>query len=281
MIPTEQVILAAISLISTVVTLTIGTWAYRVKREADARVKETEASLIKANAALEEIKSDANAMSSVMAALDKQVEINRQQAARDKRWRRILRVEREARRQGYNTIRAVQNDTNTGLVNLYNAVQKQPDIIVQKIVATLPPVFTSIMEQTKAAYQEEMKTLVGELGDVLRQKLALDRFAYETTRFPAADDPEWRDEWITPLTPDLILYRGPFFDSDAQLRKSCAQINPAGEQVKLITGRFPDWLIVKKREKSDDGDMECWGYLPAHRVKVGREETISSENVTP
>lgn len=281
MIPTEQVILAAISLISTVVTLTIGTWAYRVKREADARVKETEASLIKANAALEEIKSDANAMSSVMAALDKQVEINRQQAARDKRWRRILREEREARRQGYNTIRAVQNDTNTVLTNLYNAVQTQPDAIVEKLSATLPPFFVGLMEQTRQAYREEMKTLVGELGDVLRQKLALDRFAYETERFPAADDPDWRDEWITPLTPDLILYRGPFFDSDAQLRKSCAQINPAGEQVKLITGRFPDWLIVKKREKSDDGDMECWGYLPAHRVKVGREETISSENVTP
>lgn len=262
MISNEQLLVAVIGLL-----LAAG---YVMRRWADA-------TLVKANADLEAVKSDATTMNSIMTALHEQVEINRQQNARDKRWRRIMLEEREARREGYNVIRGVQNDTNTVLVNLYNAVQGQPDIIVEKLGTTLPAVMMGILEQTKVAYHQEMTSLVGELGEVLRQKLAFDRFSYETARFPAADDPEWREDWITPLVPELILHRSPSYDDDARLRKPCARINPTGEQVKLITGRYPEWLVVKKAEKVPDGDMECWGYLPANKVKLGREETVLLE----
>ena len=64
----------------------------------------------------------------------------------------------------------------------------------------------------------------------------------------------------------------PYYHDDVKLRKPCAVISPEGEWSRVILGRLKDWIIIDKRA----GDSHCWGWLPAHTVRVGEVRAVAA-----
>ena len=168
----------------------------------------------------------------------------------------------------YRAVRDVQNDTNTVLVNMLNAMEKQHAIQIAAIGALPGAIQTSIGDSLKEYAQQ----LGAEIGTVLTRQFAVQNLEREMYPFPDPEDPAWQTIYITPITPTPTIHKQPYFADEVKLHKPCATIQAEGEFVRAIIGRLRDWMIVEKRA----GDSHCWGWLPAHTVQVSPEAAPAS-----
>lgn len=226
-----------------IIGIVIGGWKTQVaaKAEADKKTAEAEAAKITAEA---EQQSVMTRLTERQQTLLEEMQKNNQR--RDKASASQLR-----------RISNLFNDIRNGESNIHNAIGQ--------LMISVNSIPQAVAQAVVTGIAEANKTEVKELGKLLRSEMALDRFEREGYRFPAAEDPDWREEMIYPLEPEVTIHKGPYNDDDVRLRKPCATIDPQGEKVRLIANRYPEFIIV---DKMTDGER-CWGYVPRKKVRIG------------
>lgn len=161
----------------------------------------------------------------------------------------------------YRAVRDVQNDTNTVLINILNAMEKQHAIQIAAIGALPGAIQANIGEALQASAQQ----LGAEIGTVITKQFQMQSLDRDMFPFPDPEDPAWTQKFIMPIAPTPTIHKQPYYNDSVKLHKPCAVINQEGEWLRVILGRLQDWIIVEKRA----GDSHCWGWLPAHTVQIG------------
>ncbi len=233
----------------------------RLRLEAESRAFQAEGALtqVKADAEIRiaEAKTDVEERAFIREQFNSQLKLNetfpKMLAEIDAR----NKTDNEA---NYRAVRDVQNDTNTVLVNILNAMRDQHAIQIAAIGA-LPEIIRASNAETLKEYAQQLGV---EIGAVLTKQFAVQNLERDMYPFPDPEDPAWQSIYIKPITPAPTIHKNPYFDDAVKLRKPCATIQDEGEWVRAIMGRLRDWIIVEKRA----GDSHCWGWLPAHTVQI-------------
>lgn len=240
------------------------------KREADAHAEQVEldaqARLKKAEADAEARKAEAQQASTMLEMMNRQIVINRQQQRR-------MDAQRTSAEEGYKVIREVQDDMNRQLTNMYNAIRELKEATISTRDETLKRLDDMPGKMHSAGGEmlgEFAKTLAEETGFSIAQQFERQRLETTLYPFPDPDDPDWREETIKPTGTDVTIRKEPLFWDNALLQKACAKIDPAGERLRIITGRTKDWVIV---DKAINGER-CWGWVEARKVQIGEVEPL-------
>lgn len=284
----NDIVLGLIAILTTLVTA----WAYVAKRRADARAKRIEAQssadlarvqaesqtmIIEAQTKAREVDTHAAQIADMMKLLTKQMEISTANAESDAQWRKRLEQNEARSDEGYSVIRAVQKETSAILVELVNAVKAlikdmtEAQVLQKKRQDELLSAIGAVPVQMQASNREELaafaKVVGGELAVAFAEQLSLQQLSSDLFPFPDAEDPRWETAFIKPKEGvAATLQKQPFYKKDVFLTGPCAQIEPAGETVRIITNHLKGWYIVKKKTGAVDGG--CWGWLAENRVTI-------------
>lgn len=221
--------------------------AARIEAEAEMVKKEAEGKLLREQ-------SDASQMQQVMQMFQQQITINRQ-------YRQLLGESRKSNESNYRTLVSTQND-NTQM--LLTEIQTKSRLLSEKI----DEIPAKIQNANTAAVSEFAKLLGAEVAIVIAEQFTRQKVESNLYPFPDVDDPSWHDDTVTPIVPDVTIFREPRLWDDAKLQKPCAKIAAGGEKARIITGRMPRWIAIYKFEAGE----RCWGWLPEFAVKVGQPE---------
>lgn len=121
----------------------------------------------------------------------------------------------------------------------------------------------ALPEKIQASNTDFIKQFVGEFGVVLAHQLAVQDVNRDLLKWPPDDDLGWKNAFIKPTKPDVILYKTASYDDFNQVQKPCARISLQGETVQIIIGRLEGWAYVKKLTGEP-----CYGYLPISYIQV-------------
>lgn len=245
-----------------------GAWGTRVKNRSQQELVEAQSALFAAEGQLTQVKADAEVRIAeakidaeertfIREQFKNQITLNEQFP---KMMAEIDARNRAENESNYRSVRNVQNDTNTVLVNILNALNKQHAIQIEALGA-MPGAIQAANVDTLREFARQLAT---DMGTVMVQQFAIQSLDRELFPFPDPEDPSWREEWVAPLTPEPTIHKQPYFNDAVKLQKPCAQIKPEGELVRIIRNRIKGWLIVKKFQNDDD----CWGWLPEHTVQI-------------
>ena len=271
MISTE-VIIAILGIVGVV----FGAWANRVKNQSQRQLIEAQSAQLKAEGDLATVKAEAEVrIAEAKTDIEERAFIREQfnsQLKLNETFPKML-AEIDARNKAenesnYRSIRDVQNDTNTVLVNILNAMRDQHADQIAAI-GGLPAAIQMGQADSLKNYAQQ---LGAEIGAVLTKQFQMQTLEREMYPFPDPEDSAWQELWITPITPLPTIHKQPFFADAVKLHKPCAIIRQEGERVRAILGRLTDWIIIEKRA----GDSHCWGWLPAHTVRIGDLEAAPS-----
>lgn len=269
----NEAVLAIIGIAATLATA----YAYLLKRRADAALEKVKAQKRESDARAEQVELDAKSRlrqaeadasareseakqaASMLEMMNKQIIINRQQQRR-------MDAQKKSAEEGYQTIRAVQNDTNIQLSNMYNAL-RDLKLEMVKVLSDLP---TQIQAANHSELTDFAKMMAGEIAVHIVEQFERQKIESTMFPFPDPDDPDWREETIIPLVPDVTIRKEPRFWDNALLQKPCAQIIPGGERVRIITDRTKDWVIVDKIASGE----RCWGWIKAREVRIEEVEGL-------
>lgn len=226
--------------------------AFLAEGEAQVKIAQAKADTeIRLSAARE----DAEERGFIRAQYQAQLKLNEQ-------FQDILLKKEERDESNYRVVANVQRDTNTVLVNLLNKVEAQHAVEIAAI-GGLPG---AIQMNNAEVLKEYARQIGGEIGAVIAQQFAIQNLDRELFPFPDPEDPSWRDEWITPVTPAPTIHKQPYFADAVKLQKPCSQIKAEGERVRIIRNRLKGWLVI---DKETDGSR-CWGWLPEHTVEIAQ-----------
>lgn len=229
---------------------------------ADREKKQAEAQLIA-------IRADAEQQSTLAQIAKRQQDLLERLEARQNR------INREFMKR-WATVSALFNDVRAGESNIHNAVNAISVTLGQLLTAQ--QLLPAQIQQVNNEVIKETATLVGaEIGAAIARELAMNKAERKLYPFPDAEDKRWRDDWIYPLVPDVILHKEAYFDDDMQLKKSCSQIAPEGEKVRLI--EVPDIEAIAVY-KVQDG-VPCYGWLPKRKVRIGQPAPTPPDSPPP
>lgn len=165
----------------------------------------------------------------------------------------------------WGTVSALFNDIKAQEANTYNTLRR-----IETGVATTNERLNQLPNLIQAATNQSVTdigaSMGAEIGAAIARQFALKNAERTLYPFPDAEDKRWRDDWIIPLVPDLILSKQPYFDDDVKLKKSCSKILAEGESVRLIEEPDIDAVAIWKEQ---DG-VPCYGWLPRNRIKIGQ-----------
>lgn len=242
-----------------IIGIVIGGWKTTVaaKAEADKKTAEANAAKITADADTQTVVNDTLRRQQTLLEEIHKSQKKRDFLARKDRLRHNTNIEGQLSR-----ISGLFSDIRNGEGNIHTALT-QLITSQQQLVTSV----NAIPQAVQNAIVEANRNEIRNLGKLLRGEMAQSQFEREGYRFPAAEDPDWREEMIYPLEPEVAMHKGPYYDSDVQLRKPCAIIQAEGERVRLIANRYTEFIIV---DKLADGER-CWGYVPRNKVRIGVE----------
>lgn len=262
-------LIAIVTTILGIIGVYIGAQATRVKNQSQRQLVDSQSALLKAQGDLATVKADAEVrIAEAKTDIEERSFIREQfntQLKLNETFPKML-AEIDARNKAdnesnYRSIRDVQNDTNTVLVNMLNAMKAQHADQIAAI-GGLPAAIQMGQADSLKNYAQQ---LGAEIGAVLSKQFQVQNLERDMYPFPDPEDPAWQDLFLTPITPEPTIHKQPFFADAVKLHKPCAIIRQEGERVRAILGRLSDWIIIEKRA----GDSHCWGWLPAHTVRIG------------
>lgn len=272
MISTE--LIAIVGTILGIIGVYFGAQATRVKNQSQSQLVEALSAQMKAEGELIKVKAEAEVkIAEAKTDIEERAFIREQfntQLKLNETFPKML-AEIDARNKtdneaNYRSIRNVQNDTNTVLVNMLNAMRDQHALEIAAIGA-LPAAIAMSQADTLKNYAQQ---LGAEIGAVLTKQFQIQTLEREMYPFPDPEDAAWQTLFFTPVTPEPTIHKQPFFADAVKLHKPCAVIQEGGEWVRAILGRLEDWIIIEKRA----GDSHCWGWLPKHTVQVSQAEPV-------
>jgi hypothetical protein len=271
---TSTELLAIVGTILGIIGVYFGAQATRVKNQSQRQLVEAQSAQMKAEGDLVTVKADAEVrISEAKIDIEERTFIREQfnaQLKLNESFPKMLaeidahhKAENDA---NYRLIRNVQNDTNTVLVNMLNAMRAQHALQIEAI-GGLPAAIAMSQADTLKNYAQH---LGAEIGAVLTKQFQLQTLEREMYPFPDPEDPAWQTLFFTPVTPEPTIHKQPLFADAVKLHKPCAVIQQKGEWVRAILGRLDDWIIIEKRA----GDSHCWGWLPKYTVQVSQIEPV-------
>lgn len=245
---------------------------YWLRRQADARTEQEKTARIAAESQLMQVESDAQTkLLQVQADADErafirqqflaQIKINEQHEAERAQYEKRLAEVAAKNESNYQVVSNVQKDTNFQIANLVNAIGALNKSILERIDG-LP---AKIAEGNAESLKVFAKEMGAEMGGAMAQQFAIQNLDRDLFPFPDPEDPAWKDEWVTPITPEPTLHKQPYFSDAVKLHKPCSQIATGGEKVRLIRSQIKGWFAIHKIEGND----HCWGWLPEHTIKIG------------
>jgi hypothetical protein len=271
---TSTELLAIVTTILGIIGIYFGAQATRVKNQSQRQLVEAQSAQMKAEGDLVTVKADAEVkIAEAKTDIEERAFIRAQAKTQLNINETFLKMltEIDARNKtdneaNYRSIRNVQNDTNTVLVNMLNAMRDQHALQIGAI-GGLPAAIQMGQADTLKNYAQQ---LGAEIGAVLTKQFQMQTLEREMYPFPDPEDPAWQTLFFTPVTPEPTIHKQPLFADAVKLHKPCAVIQQKGEWVRAILGRLEDWIIIEKRA----GDSHCWGWLPKYTVQVSQTESV-------
>lgn len=219
--------------------------SYWVKRDADTKYTEAQSVFKMIQGLQQNIASQQKSINALYTTLAQ--------------YAQIIRYKERASERNYQLNRRTIDDNAEILMQ---HVSRQGRNLVAEIARLPAHLETSFIEITR----QIAFTVGAEIGAAMSREFAMKNVERKLYPFPDSDDPRWRDDYITPTVPDVVLHKEPYFDDDVRLRKSCSKIAPVGENVRLIEEPSIKAVAVYKVEN----EVPCYGWLPEYSVRIGK-----------